>query len=175
MEKLEQYIEELLLYMKNEIEDKAEQLNMAGFNFSLSTKEQYFNAPDEIIPDGEDLIAYKKIVKINDNTMFEKIFAKAKNEGYIKCQFMSDRNNASIQLTNNGLRMAKAIQANRKSSPKKAITHITDKIIYPIVSAVLSAVVIYFVMSYFQDREINTMNTEIENLKEDIAWMKQKL
>jgi len=176
--KLDDYIGDLLLYMKSEIEDKAAPLNAVTFNFSLSTKEQYFNAPDEVIPEGEDLTAFRKVVNITDDSVFEKIFAKAINEKYIKYPYINSKSNA-IQLTENGLRMAKAIQANRKSAPKKAITNITDKIIYPIVSGVISAVlasvISYFIMSNFQDKKIDTMNTEIEKLKKDITWMKQKL
>lgn len=178
MNKLDDYIEDLLLYMKSEIEDKAAPLNAVTFNFSLSTKEQYFNAPDEVIPEGEDLTAFRKVVNITDNSVFEKIFAKAINEKYIKYPYINSKSNA-IQLTENGLRMAKAIQANRKFAPKKAIANITDKIIYPIVSGVISAVlasvISYFIMSNFQDKKIDTMNTEIEKLKKDITWMKQKL
>jgi hypothetical protein len=179
MNKLDDYMQELLIFMKNEVEDKAVPLNTIHFNFSLSTTERYFNAPDEVIPDGEDLITFRKIVKINDNTIFKKIFSKAKNEGYIKCPYMNGKDNSVIELTGNGLKMAKAIQANKKSAPKKAITNITDKIIYPIVSGVISAVlasvISYFIMSNFQDKKIDTMNIEIKKLKKDITWMKQKL
>jgi len=178
MNKLDDYIEELLLYMKSEVEDKAARLNEITFNFNLSTKEQYLNAPDEIIPEGEDLTAFRKIVNITDNSVFEKIFAKAINEKYIEYPYINSKSNA-IQLTENGLRMAKAIQVNRKSAPKKAITNITDKIIYPIVSGVISAVlasvISYFIMSNFQDKKIYTMNTEIEKLKKEIKWIKKKL
>jgi hypothetical protein len=174
MNKLDTYIEELLIFMKNEIEDKALPLNATTFNFSLSTTEQYFNADDETFPNGDDLIAFQKVVNITDNTIFEQIFSKARNEGYIKNAYISGKSNEAVQLTDNGLRMAKAIHINRKSAPKKAISKITDKLIYPVVAAVISAIVISVVMSYFQDKKVEQMSKDIKQLQKDMKWMKQK-
>lgn len=174
MNKLDTYIEELLIFMKNEIEDKALPLNNTTFNFSLSTTEQYLNAEDKTFPDGEDLIAFKKVVNITDRTIFDQIFSKAINEKYIKYPFINGKSYSSVQLTDTGLKMAKAILLNRKSAPKKAISNITDKLIYPVVVGVILAIVTPVVMSYFQDKKMEQMSKDIKQLQKDIKLMKQK-
>ena len=172
MNKLDLYIDELLIFMKNDIENNALPLNNTIFNFSLSTTEKFFNAEDEAISEGADLSAFRKIIKITDNSMFEKIFVKATNEGYIKNPYRNGRNYASIQLTDNGLRMAKALQLNKKSASKKIINFTTNKILLPIIVSVSTAIIVALVMSYIQQQKVTP---EIEELKKEIKWIKQRL
>ena len=168
--KLEKYVEVLVLYMKDELEDKAFSINNTTFDFTFSRAKRYVNASDdEVISDGEDLIAFKKLSKISDNKTIEQVIAKAMNENYIK--YMGTGTN-SILLTDLGLRMAKAIQINQISLIKKSLTYFADKVLVPLMVSLITAISTYYVMSYIKDKEINK---EIKYLKEEIIWIKQKL
>lgn len=54
MNKLEKYVDELLIFMSDEIENNAATLNCIVFNFSFSYTEPYFNAEDKYFADGKD-------------------------------------------------------------------------------------------------------------------------
>lgn len=168
--KLDKYVEILLVYMKNVLEEKAFSINIAEFNFNFSEIKHYMNSNDEVTPDGEDLIAYKKLSKITDNKIIEQVIAKAINENFIKYRGMSGGN--KIQLTESGLRMASAIQINQVSKVKFFFTYFTDKILVPLIVSIITAVSTYYAMSYIKDNEANQ---ELKKIKDEIVWIKQKL
>ena len=57
MSKLEKYLDELLIFMADEIEKNAGTTKTIEFNFSFEFIEKYFNADDERFEDGKDLKA----------------------------------------------------------------------------------------------------------------------
>ncbi|RLA77565.1 MAG: hypothetical protein DRG78_17150 [Epsilonproteobacteria bacterium] len=160
MDNLDKYLDDLLLFMANEIEDKSFQREHATFNFQLSSSNE----------DGDDLKEFKNIVNINNNDIIEQILMKAINENYINtrpyCQKFS-----GIYLEDTGFKRAKAIKFNRKNSKKKILTNSLDKFIAPIVIPIISAVIVAYLTSNIQN---NQLSNEIEKLKRDIEWIKQK-
>ena len=62
--KLEKYLDELLVFMADEIEKNSGTTKTVEFNFSFEFIEKYFNVDDERFEDGEDLKEFKKIINI---------------------------------------------------------------------------------------------------------------
>lgn len=174
MSKIDRYVEKLLVFMSSEIEDNATPLNNTIFDFHFSQTVIYFNADDEKIPEGEDLIAYKKMAKLSDNILVEKILNKAFNEKYITYRGMGNRGFKDLQLTENGFRMAKAIRLNQKSKYSQFLIYTRDKILVPFVVSVITAISIFYVMSYLKANEQILLKDKVEKLEKEIAWIKQK-
>src|SRR5574344_1061083 len=66
-EQKECFANELLVYMKNELENNGATIKTFSFDFHLSRVEKYFgDTPDEEIPEGDDLTNLKKIINISD-------------------------------------------------------------------------------------------------------------
>ena len=170
MSNLEKYVDELLIFMSDEIENNAAMLNNIVFNFSFSYTEKYFNAEDKYFDDGEDLTNFKVIAKIKDNEFLKKVLMKALNEQYIKNTAMGNSEFSRIALTENGFRKSKAIKLNRIEKKKKLFTYAFEKLIVPILVSIITAFVASYITTEFKNKNINN---ELEMLKKDIEWIKQ--
>lgn len=60
-EQKENFVNKLLIYMKNELEKKGSTIKTCSFDFHLTRVKKYFgDVQDETIPEGEDLTNFKK-------------------------------------------------------------------------------------------------------------------
>jgi hypothetical protein len=168
MNELEKYLDELLIFMANEIECNASTLNMTEFNFSFAYNEKYFNAEDEKFEDGEDLKNFKATFKVQDNELIKKVLMKALNEKFIERNGMSEF--SRIQLTDNGFKKSKAIKLNRRENKKKWLSYPFEKLILPILLTIITAFIASYITSEIQNKNIAT---ELETLKKDIEWIKK--
>lgn len=161
MNNLEKYLDELLIFMTDDIENNAFQLNHTQFNFSFACLEN---------EEGEDLMKFKTIVKIQDNELIKKVLMKAINEQCIEqIQYSNEFN--KIILTEKGFKKSKAIKLNRKEKKKKWIGFFLEKLILPILVSIITGFVASYITSEIQNKSIKI---ELENLKKDIEWIKQK-
>lgn len=80
-------IDTLLIFRKDEIEKRGLTLDRLTFNFSLSETQKYFNAEDEILPEGEDLTAFKKLSGIS-NEDFQTIINICQTHEYVENKFV---------------------------------------------------------------------------------------
>ena len=65
-EQKENFADELLVYMQNELEKDGQSIKTKDFDFHLTYTQKYFNAPDEIFTEGVDLTKFKNITPITD-------------------------------------------------------------------------------------------------------------
>lgn len=170
MNNLEKCLNELLIFMADEIESKAFTLNLAEFNFSFAFTEKYFNAEDENFEDGEDLKNFKATIKVQDNELIKKVLIKAINKQYIKQIEMGGPEFNKIQMTDNGFKMSNAIKLNRRENKKKLVSYPFEKLILPIIVPTIAALITSYITSEIQNK--NIVN-ELETLKKDIEWIKQ--
>jgi len=152
MNTLDNYVEQLLLFMSHEVEEKSLPLNTTTFDFNFEDTIQYINSDDKTF-EGDSLVAFKQKSRIDDNKVMSQILMKALNEKYIKYrhQHLNRKAFEGLCLTDNGFRLAKAIRVNRKSKYKRAITYFSEKILIPFLVSIFTAVSIYFIMSYIKD------------------------
>lgn len=170
MNDLEKYLDELLIFMADEIEAKASTLDFTEFDFSFAYTEKYFNSEDEKFEDGEDLENFKVNIKVQDNELIKKVLMKALNEKLIKRISMGGREFKGIQLTENGFRKSKDIKLNRRENKKKWLTYPFEKLILPIVVSIITALIASYITSDIQNKNITK---ELETIKKEIEWIKQ--
>lgn len=171
MDKLEKYLDELLIFMADEIEKNAGTTKTIEFNFSFEFIEKYFNADDERFEDGKDLKELKKIINIKDNELIKKVLMKAINEELIKRTVIGGREFSKIQLTDNGFRKSKAIKLNKIENNKKWLKYIFEKLFLPILVSIITVLITFYITSKIQNKNVNN---ELENIKKEIEWLKQK-
>ena len=109
LKRKEELIDSLLIYMKNDLEKLGATIKTASFNFSLSYTEQYWgDKPDEIIPEGNDLTAFKQLVTITDNE-FDIVIKTCMTHEYVDKMFCGTDYNG-IQLTDSGFARANSVE-----------------------------------------------------------------
>lgn len=161
--KLDKTLDLLLVFMKKEIENHGQSLIKVTFDFSFSETLQYMNAPDEIKFDGEDLTAFKKKTQLGDDSIRQTL-NKALTDGYIKQKVHGDKYKALV-LTELGSARAESVHYNQKTFYKRGLNYFTEKLIVPIVTAVLTAMIVNYISGDKTDKEI-------KQLQEDIKWLK---
>lgn len=77
-------VKEILFYMCDKITLESIQPDDRGFNFRFSCVQKYFNHPDEIFSDGDDLSNFKKLNKKVDDKIIRQAINYAIEEKYIK-------------------------------------------------------------------------------------------
>lgn len=166
MDKAEKYLEELLIFMADEIDNNGSRLKATIFDFSFSYTQKYMNAKDETFQDGEDLQKFKLANKLKDNKTIAMALFKGLNEKSIEHYSISGQKFSNLKLTDNGYRKSRAIRLNRKENKKKPWTYLFEKLIIPIVVALITALATSYVTN-------NEVNKKIETLEKDIKWIKQ--
>ncbi len=168
---LEKHLNKLLVFMTDEIENNASTIQNTVFNFSFEFVEKYLNAPDQKFEDGEDLKKFKKTIKTIDNELIKKVLMKAINEELIKRTVIGGREFSKIQLTDNGFRKSKAIKLNKIENNKKWLKYTFEKFFLPILISIITVLITFYITSKIQNKNVNN---ELENIKKEIEWLKQK-
>ena len=116
----EQIIDSLLCFMKEKHEDRGIKIGGLTFNFKPQHTERYFNSPEEVIPDGEDLAEFKNKYLLSDEEIEKSIKICCVYE-YIKCWNVSN-----ILLTEKGFARATSVEkANHQKETNAAVQNIT--------------------------------------------------
>lgn len=105
----EQVIDALLCFMKEKHEDSGVKIGGLTFNFKPQYTERYFNAPEEVIPDGEDLAEFKRKYPFSDDEIDKAIKTSCVYE-YIKCLDFSNLDFSKILLTEKGFARATSVE-----------------------------------------------------------------
>ena len=101
MDKFTSYLEELLIFMANDIEQKASSLQNTFFYFDfLDTKQQFHTT------EGEDLQKFKQISNLKDDELIKEILLEALDENYIQRSYLNGRSFDNIVLTPKGFQKA---------------------------------------------------------------------
>lgn len=162
--KIDKILDKLLVFMKNEIEKHGEALHALRFDFSSEETLSYFNAPDEIKAEGEDLVLFKKQTKFKDESI-DQCIKKALTDGYLKRQFGYEQNYKNLILTELGAARAESVKHNQKNYFSVSLKFFTDKLFIPILITVLTAVIV----NYFNGTQTDK---QIKALQEEIQWLK---
>lgn len=118
-EQKENFANELLIYMKNELEKKGSTIKTCSFDFHLTRVEKYFgDVQDEIIPEGEDLTNFKSTNKITDDE-FATVIRYCMTHEFIKRFCCGHEEFDSLQLTDEGFARAVSVE---RAKYKPAIT-----------------------------------------------------
>ena len=109
-EQKENFANELLIYMKNELEKKGSTIKTCSFDFHLTRVEKYFgDVQDETIPEGEDLTNFKKNNKITDDE-FTTVIRYCMTHEFIKRFCRGHEEFDSLQLTDEGFARAVSVE-----------------------------------------------------------------
>ncbi len=106
-ERKDTLINTLLKYMKEKAEEQGRPINLMPFDFTPSYTQQYFNEPDEIIPDAENLADLKTIINITNEEIVSVIRICTANE-YIKNKCLGSETSC-IHLTSKGMARANSL------------------------------------------------------------------
>lgn len=118
-EQKENFANELLIYMKNELEKKGSTVKTCSFDFHLTRIEKYFgDVQDETIPEGEDLTNFKRINKITDDE-FATVIRYCMTHEFIKRFCCGHEEFDSLQLTDEGFARAVSVE---RAKYKPAVT-----------------------------------------------------
>lgn len=123
-EQKDNLVDELLVYMTNKLEKDGTPIKIGLFDFHLSSTESYWNAPDEIIPEGINLTEFKNSVSINDET-FKSVINYCFTHQYVKNLCASKQKYDNILLTDEGFARATSVV---KARYKKTVTDSTHNI-----------------------------------------------
>lgn len=124
-EQKENFANELLVYMKNELEKQGLTIETCSFDFHLARVEKYFgDVSDEIIPEGEDLTNFKSTNKITDDE-FTTVIKYCITHEFIERFCCGHEEFASLQLTDEGFARAVSVE---RAKYKPAVTDNTTSI-----------------------------------------------
>lgn len=163
MKKEERVLEQILVFMKNEVSEKGEQLNSIYFNFKPSEVVRYFsNAGDEseIIADGEDLISLKKIVKIKNYKLIIPALNLAISEGFIKGG--TNHKYGRMFLSEKGFARAKSFEVNENHVWKRRCDYFLDKVFVPLIVVIITSLITSYINQKSIGAEIKILKKEIE-------------
>ncbi|MBP3616349.1 MAG: hypothetical protein J6J27_05600 [Alphaproteobacteria bacterium] len=138
----EKIVNKILCYMKNEIEKSGSKPDMECFDFSFSEKIDYFNAPSEILPNGEDLTNVKNILKKVSDKSIKEVLNKCLANNYIKYFAAGGKNFKNITLTEEGFARATSVE-NYHPIKNYFSQNIPDKIVNAIISIIVSCITTY--------------------------------
>lgn len=156
--KIDKILDKLLVFMKNEIEKHGKAVDALKFDFSLK------ETSDEIKAEGEDLGLFKKQTKFKDDSI-DQCIKKALTDGYVTRQFKHEQNYKNLILTELGAARAEAVKHNQKNSFNVWLKLFIDKLLIPILSAVLTTLIV----NYFNGTKTEK---QIKELQEEIQWLK---
>ena len=106
--------------MKEKHEERGIKIGGLIFNFKPQYTKQYFNEPEEVIPDGEDFAEFKRKYPFSDNEIEKAIKTSCVYE-YIKCLDFS-----KILLTEKGFARATSVEkANHQKETNAPVQNIT--------------------------------------------------
>lgn len=71
LQKRDKLVKQILCYMKSVVDKHGLSINCVNFDFSISKIVPYMGTSDEIKPDGEDLIEFRKQCKITNEELDE--------------------------------------------------------------------------------------------------------
>lgn len=162
--KIDKNLDKLLVFMKNEIEKRGEVLDALRFDFSSQETLSYIGALDEIKAEGEDLVLFKKQTKFKDDSI-DQCIKKALTDGYVKRKFQYEQNYKNLILTELGAARAESIKHNQKNSFSVWLKLFIEKLFIPILSAVLTTLIV----NYFNGTKTEK---QIKELQEEIQWLK---
>lgn len=122
----EEAIDKLLCFMKDKLESEGCLLNNMWFNFSPLYTQEFFNAEDDVIPEGEDLTEFKENYDISDDN-FRKLANVCFTHEYIKHRG-SDSELKAVLLTERGFARANSVEKEKDFMPKTSTYNITGPI-----------------------------------------------
>lgn len=123
-EQKENYANELLVFMKNELEKQGSTIKTYSFDFHLTRVEKYFgDVPNKIIPEGEDLTNFRSTNKITDDE-FTTVIRYCMTHEFIERFYYGDEFD-SLQLTDEGFARAVSVE---RAKYKPAVTDNTTSI-----------------------------------------------
>lgn len=144
--KTEKIIDNILCFMKQEIEKAGAQPETVSFDFSFSRNEKYFNGKEEIIPDGEDLQTLKKHYPKVKNNSWDKVLKLCLTHQYID-EAPCESNHKKIRITDKG--MARAVSVSKQAPFKSYFKNLLLEHTIPyIISAVIVSLITLF-FTYF--------------------------
>lgn len=112
-DKNEKLLDKLLIFMAQEIEKRKTDIGALQFNFQPSETKQYVRHPDEVIPEGDDLVAFKKYASIKNTEDVLHIVNLAINRDYVSRPFLNSR--YTVRLDKRGYGRAVSV---RNTIPK---------------------------------------------------------
>lgn len=115
-EEKENLADELLTFMKNELENCGRQITTTPFDFQFSYTQQYIGAPDEVIQEGKALSAFKENVPIDDST-FSSVMNYCFTNQYVKRLYIGTRQFDNVCLTEKGFARATSVVKARYKKP----------------------------------------------------------
>ncbi len=162
--KKEEILDQILVFMKNEISEKGDKPHNIYFNFKPSEVIRYSGGKSKVIPDGENLLNLKKIVKTEHHELIILALNLAISEGFIKDIHQKYE---CMTLTGSGFARAKSFEANENGVWKRRCGYFLDKIFVPLIVSVVTALI----TSHLSQK--NT-EAEIKILKKEIEWIKEQ-
>lgn len=114
LEQKENYVDELLVFMKNKLEEKGVSLKAFTFDFHLSCG--YLNESNEKHKEGVDLSDFKNITPIEDRD-FQSVMNYCFTNQYVKRLYMGKIKFDNVMLTESGFARAKSVLGAKHKKP----------------------------------------------------------
>lgn len=124
--------------MKAELDKVGRTTKTCWFNFAESEVLKYFNAPDEIKPDGQDLAKFKQLTKINNND-FTNVLNYCVTNGYIE----PFNNREHIMLTEEGRVYALCVE---KAKLHKKFPDWLKQVLINLTSFILGNICMFYIL-----------------------------
>lgn len=140
LQKRDKLVKQILCYMKSVVDKNGLPINCVNFDFSMSKVKQYFNSPDEIQPDGEDLVEFRKQCRIT-NEELDEVMKYCNSMGYAH-----SINFERVELTEEGRVLALSVE--QAKLHKKFPTWIRD-ILIAVSSSIITAILLTMLHKYW--------------------------
>lgn len=123
-EQKENFTDELLVYMQNELEKEGMSFKTGIFDFHLAYTESYFNSPDKTFSEGVNLTEFKNLTSINDE-MFQEVMNYCFTHQLVKKMYVGKQKFDNVLLTESGFARATSVV---RGKYKKSVTDNTQNI-----------------------------------------------
>ena len=153
--KIDTILDKLLVFMKNEIEKKGKPIHLVTFDFKSNEADM----------EGEDLAFFKTQANIKNDGDIQQCLKKAMTNKYIKYQSQSDGGYKNLILTETGDEKAEWVKSNQKNKSSTIFKFIIEKLLVPIITAVLTSLIINYFNATQTDKQFKQLKDEIEWLK----------
>ena len=137
LQKRDKLVKRILCYMKAQIDKAGIPLHCMSFDFSMSKIKRYFNAPDEVLSDGDDLIEFRKQCKIT-NEGLDEVMKYCNSMGYA-----NSINLERVELKEEGRVLALSIE---QAKLHKKFPDWLKQIIVGVIIFILGNVSMFFIM-----------------------------
>lgn len=162
--KEEKILDQILVFMKNEVSKEGAQLHGISFNFKPSEVIRYIGGASKTTTDGEDLISLKKILKTKHHKLIASALNLAISEEFVKGG--TNQKYGHMLLTEKGFARAKSFEANENNAWRRRCDYFLDKILVPLVVSIVTVIITSHLSQKNTEAEIKILKREIEWIKE---------